>query len=161
MAIQMLRALTAARVIALDVDDEKLALARRVGAHETVISDAAAAGKVRDLTGGDGAQVILDLVGAPPTVATAGEVAAMEADVAIVGLGGGTLPVGFGAPPYEVSVAAPYWGTREELAEVLDLARTGAVDVHVQTFSIDDAPHAYALLHDGKISGRAVILPNG
>ncbi|WP_419994721.1 NAD(P)-dependent alcohol dehydrogenase [Streptomyces boninensis] len=160
-AIQLLRAMTAARVIALDVTEEKLALAREVGAHETVISDAGAADKVRELTGGRGAQAVFDFVGAPPTVATAGAAAGVEGDVTIVGIGGGELPVGFGGLPFEVSVTAPYWGSRGELIEVLDLARAGAVSVHTETFSLDEAPEAYERLHAGKITGRAVILPNG
>ena len=160
-AIQLLRALTAARVIALDVSGEKLELARRVGAHETVLSDAGAAEQVRALTGGLGAEAVFDFVGVPATTATAGAVAAIEADVTLVGIGGGTLPVGFGSPPYEVSVAAPYWGSRSELIEVLDLAREGFVEVHVETYGLDDAPLAYERLHAGKVSGRAVILPNG
>ncbi|MFB7943382.1 NAD(P)-dependent alcohol dehydrogenase [Kitasatospora phosalacinea] len=160
-AIQLLRAMTAARVIALDVTEEKLALARTVGAHEAVLSDGAAAGKVRELTAGLGAQAVLDFVGAPPTTALAGQLAAVEGDVTIVGIGGGTLAVGFGALPYEVSVTSPYWGSRAELIEVLDLARAGAVDVHVETYGIDEAPLAYERLHAGKVNGRAVILPNG
>ncbi|GHH80894.1 oxidoreductase [Kitasatospora indigofera] len=160
-AVQLLRAMTAARVVVLDVTEEKLALARAVGAHETVLSDASAAAAVRELTGGAGAQVVLDFVGAPPTVAAAGAMVAVEGDVTIVGLGGGTLPVGFGALPHEVSVAAPYWGTRAELIEVLDLARAGAVEVHVETYRIDEAPLAYERLHAGRVAGRAVILPNG
>ncbi|MFJ4871984.1 NAD(P)-dependent alcohol dehydrogenase [Streptomyces sp. NPDC088757] len=160
-AIQLLRAMTATRVVALDVTEEKLALARAVGAHETVLSDASAATEVRELTGGRGAEVVLDFVGAPPTVASAGAMAAVEGDVTIVGLGGGALPVGFGSPAYEVSVASPYWGTRAELIEVLDLARAGAVDVHVETYALDDAPKAYERLHEGRVEGRAVILPNG
>ncbi|MFJ5937590.1 NAD(P)-dependent alcohol dehydrogenase [Streptomyces sp. NPDC003444] len=160
-AIQLLRAMTAARVVALDVTEEKLALARAVGAHEAVLSDASAAGAVRELTGGRGAEVVLDFVGAQPTVTSAGAMAAIEGDVTIVGLGGGALPVGFGSPAYEVSVASPYWGTRAELIEVLDLARAGAVDVHVETYALDDAPKAYERLHEGRVDGRAVILPNG
>ncbi|MEK9520933.1 NAD(P)-dependent alcohol dehydrogenase [Streptomyces venezuelae] len=160
-AIQILRATTAARVVALDVTEEKLALARAVGAHETVLSDAGAATAVRELTGGRGAEVVLDFVGAPPTVTAAGAMVGVEGDVTIVGLGGGTLPVGFGALPYEVSVASPYWGTRAELIEVLDLARTGAIDVHTETYTLDDAPKAYERLHEGRVNGRAVILPNG
>lgn len=160
-AIQLLRALTAARVIALDVSEEKLELARRVGAHETVLSDAGAVDKVRALTGGLGAEAVFDFVGAPPTTATAAAVAAVEADVALVGIGGGTLPVGFGSPAFEVSVSAPYWGSRSELIEVLDLAREGFIEVHVETYGLDDAPLAYERLHAGKVNGRAVILPNG
>ncbi|MFW3464839.1 NAD(P)-dependent alcohol dehydrogenase [Streptomyces microflavus] len=160
-AIQLLRAMTAARVIALDVTEEKLDLARAVGAHEAVLSDEKAAARVMELTGGLGAHVVLDFVGAPPTVETAGAVARVDGDVTIVGIGGGALPVGFGTLPYGTSVSAPYWGSRKELAEVLDLAHAGAVDVHVETYSIDEAPLAYERLHDGKVNGRAVILPNG
>lgn len=160
-AIQLLRAMTATRVVALDVTEEKLELARAVGAHETVLSDASAAGTVRHLTNGRGADVVLDFVGAQPTVTSAGAMAAVEGHITIVGLGGGALPVGFGALPYEVSVCSPYWGSRSELIEVLDLARAGAVEVHVETYGLDEAPRAYERLHEGAVSGRAVILPGG
>lgn len=105
--------------------------------------------------------MVLDFVGAPPTVTAAGAMAAVEGDVTVVGLGGGALPVGFGVLPYEVSVASPCRGTRAELIEVLDLARAGAVDVHVETYGLDEAPEAYERLHEGRVEGRAVILPNG
>ncbi|MFG3104878.1 NAD(P)-dependent alcohol dehydrogenase [Streptomyces sp. NPDC048182] len=158
-AIQLLRALTPARVVALDVSAEKLRLARAVGAHEAVVSDAKAAEAVRELTGGRGAEAVFDFVGAAPTVRTAGAVAAVEADVTLVGIGGAGLPVGFGLLPYEVSVNAPYWGTRSELIEVLELARAGAVSVHTETYSLDEAPLAYERLHAGQVNGRAVIVP--
>ncbi|OON75654.1 NAD(P)-dependent alcohol dehydrogenase [Streptomyces tsukubensis] len=160
-AIQLLRALSSARVVALDVSEDKLDLAREVGAHEALLSDKDSADKVRRLTGGLGAAAVFDFVGAPPTVKTAGACAAAEGDVTIVGIGGGTLAVGFGVTPYETSVTAPYWGSRSELGEVLDLAHSGVVDVQVETYGIDEAPKAYERLHDGKIRGRAVILPNG
>ncbi|MDH6622545.1 propanol-preferring alcohol dehydrogenase [Streptomyces sp. LBL] len=160
-AIQLLRAMTAARVIALDVSEDKLALARTVGAHEAVLSDARAAGVIRELTGGVGAQAVFDFVGAEPTVKTAAAVAAVEADISIIGIGGAALPVGFGLLPFEVSVSAPYWGSRGELIEVLDLARTGALSLHTETYSLDEAPLAYERLHAGQVTGRAVILPGG
>ncbi|MGN2636190.1 NAD(P)-dependent alcohol dehydrogenase [Nocardia takedensis] len=160
-AIQLLRALTPARVIAVDLAEDKLDLARTVGAHETVTSDDKAADRIKALTDGRGATAVFDFVGAPPTTATAAAAVAMEGDVTIVGIGGGTVPVGFGALPFEVTVTAPYWGTRPELREVLDLARAGSVRVHVETFGMDEAPLAYERLHSGKINGRAVILPNG
>ena len=158
-AIQLLRALSPARVIALDVSEEKLALAREVGAHEAILSDSRSAAAVRESTGGKGAEAVFDFVGAPPTVATAGGCVGVEGDVTIVGIGGGSLPVGFGTTPYEASVTAPYWGSRGELMEVLDLARAGVISVHTETYGIDDAPTAYQRLHDGSVRGRAVILP--
>ncbi|MBD0418524.1 NAD(P)-dependent alcohol dehydrogenase [Streptomyces sp. TRM S81-3] len=160
-AVQLLRALSPARVVALDVAQDKLRLAREVGAHETVLSDARAAATVRELTGGLGAEAVFDFVGVEPTVRTAGAVVAVEGDVTIVGIGGAALPVGFGLLPFAASVSAPYWGSRSELTEVLALARSGAVSVHTETYSLADAPLAYERLHKGKINGRAVILPGG
>ena len=160
-AIQLLRALSPARVIALDVSEEKLALAREVGAHETLISDANAAAKLRAMADGRGAQAVFDFVGAPPTVATAAACVGTEGDATIVGIGGGSAQVGFGVTPYDAAFRAPYWGSRAELIEVLDLARAGSVEVHVETYSLDEAPKAYERLHAGQIRGRAVIVPNG
>ncbi|MDJ1131150.1 NAD(P)-dependent alcohol dehydrogenase [Streptomyces iconiensis] len=158
-AIQLLRAMTAAHVVALDVSEEKLELARSVGAHEALPSDAKAADRIRDLTRGEGAAVVLDFVGAPPTTAIAGKSVSVEGDITIVGIGGGSLPVGFGTLPYETTVCSPYWGSRVELEEVLQFAHQGVLDIHVQRFSLDEAPRAYELLHDGRINGRAVIAP--
>ncbi|RFU39211.1 NAD(P)-dependent alcohol dehydrogenase [Actinomadura logoneensis] len=159
-AIGLLRALSPARVIALDVSERKLALAESVGAHEAVPSDDRAVARVRELTGGFGAQAVFDFVGAPPTTAIATAVAATEADVAIVGIGGGAARVGFGEIAYDASVRSPYWGSRSELIEVLDLARAGALEVQVETFSLDEAPLAYRRMHAGDINGRAVIVPH-
>ncbi|RFU85821.1 NAD(P)-dependent alcohol dehydrogenase [Streptomyces triticagri] len=160
-AIQLLRALAPSRVVALDVTEEKLELAGQVGAHETLLSDEGAADEIRRITGGRGAEAVFDFVGASPTVAIATACAAVESDITIVGIGGGAALVGFGVTPYDAAVRAPYWGSRSELYEVLDLARSGAVDVHVETYGIDEAPQVYERLHEGRINGRAVILPHG
>ncbi|MFF9808078.1 NAD(P)-dependent alcohol dehydrogenase [Streptomyces coeruleorubidus] len=161
LAVQLLRALTPARVVALDVSKEKLELAREVGAHETLLSDGEAAARIRALTGGTGAEVVLDFVGAEATLAVAAASVAVAGDVTVVGLGGGTLAVGFGGGlPFEVSASFPYWGSRTELMEVLELARRGLVSSHVETFTLEQAPEAYERLHAGEIDGRAVVLPH-
>lgn len=157
--IQILKAISGARVIALDVSDEKLALAAKVGADETVISDAEAAARIRDLTGGYGADVVFDFVGATPTLETARQAVAVNGSIVIVGIGGGVVPTGFFSTPFGVQVRAPYWGSRGELAEVIALAQAGLIDVEVEKFSLDQGPEAYRLLHDGKITGRAVLVP--
>ncbi|MDI6409010.1 NAD(P)-dependent alcohol dehydrogenase [Streptomyces albus] len=159
LGIQLLRAMTPARVIALDVAQEKLELARSVGAHEVLLSDTKAADRIRELTDGQGATAVFDFVGVPPTTALAGQSVGIEGDVTLVGIGGGTLPVGFGILPYETTVRSPYWGSRAELEEVLALARQGVLDIHVERFALDEAPRAYELLHEGKINGRAVMVP--
>lgn len=159
LGVQLLREMTPAQVIALDVAERALELASDVGAHHGLRSDESAPAKVLELTGGLGAEVVLDFVGAEPTVSIAGRCVGVEGDVTIVGVAGGRLPVGFGSLPFEVSVAAPYWGGRDELIEVLELARSGALTVHTETYGIDEAPQAYERLRRGEITGRAVIVP--
>ncbi|MBD8611688.1 NAD(P)-dependent alcohol dehydrogenase [Frigoribacterium sp. CFBP 13729] len=157
--IQILKALSGAQIIALDVSDDKLELATHVGADHVLISDEHAADSIRELTGGLGANAVFDFVGAPPTVALATSVAASEADVTLVGIGGGTAQVGFGSIAYDAAVRVPYWGSRSELIEVLDLARSGRVSVETQRYSLDDGPAAYEALAAGTVRGRAVIVP--
>ena len=162
LAVQLLRALTPAEVVALDVREEKLELAHGVGAHATLLCDDRAAARIRELTGGTGAEVVLDFVGAEATLAVAAASVAVEGDVTVVGIGGGTLAVGFGGGlPFEVCASFPYWGSRPELMEVVELARQGRVSSHVETFTLDEAPTAYERLHAGEIKGRAVVLPHG
>jgi alcohol dehydrogenase, propanol-preferring len=69
MAIQILAATTATRIIAVDVKDEALELAKRLGAHEAIKSDADAAAQIRALVGRapGGAEVVIDCVCATPT----------------------------------------------------------------------------------------------
>jgi propanol-preferring alcohol dehydrogenase len=161
MAVQILRALSATRIIAVDLDESKLALAREVGADETVRSGETAAEEIRDLTRGLGTELVLDFVGADATLALAAAVAHVEGEIAIVGLAGGTLPVGFGRVPWEVAVEIPYWGSAVELMEVLELAREGRIRAHAERFPIDRVEEAYARLRDGRLDGRAVIVPHG
>jgi propanol-preferring alcohol dehydrogenase len=161
MGIQILRAMTGATIIALDVSGEKLEFAQAVGAHHTVLSNGDAVTAVKAITGAEGATAVFDFVGAPATTKIAAGVVGSEGDISIVGIAGGTVPVGFQALPHDVSVRSPYWGSRSELMEVLELARRGQISVEVETFTLDEAPRAYELLHEGKLRGRAVIVPNG
>lgn len=157
--IQIIRAISEATVIAVDVSEEKLSLATEVGAHHTVVSGADAATRIRELTGGLGADAVFDFVGVQPTIDTARASVAVDGFIHIVGIGGGLLPTGFFSTPFGAAVRAPYWGSRSELIEVLDLARTGGVSVHVERYGIEDAVEAYTKLHHGEVRGRAVVVP--
>ncbi|MEU7144746.1 NAD(P)-dependent alcohol dehydrogenase [Nocardia sp. NPDC046473] len=159
-AIQLLRALTPARVVALDVSEDKLALAGAVGAHEALVSDESAPAAIRALTGGLGAEAVFDFVGVEATGRIAVASAAAQARVLNVGLGGGAMRMGFMLVPPGMSAYAPYWGTRGELIEVIALARAGALSVRTETYTLDGAPLAYERLRAGKVTGRAVVLPN-
>ncbi|MFD0850759.1 zinc-binding dehydrogenase, partial [Actinomadura adrarensis] len=108
-----------------------------------------------------GADVLLDFVGVNPTMALAAAAARTMGDVSIVGIGGGSLPVSYFSVPNEVSIQTTYWGTRPELAEVLDLAARGLLRPEVTTFPLEGAVDAYRQMESGELTGRAVILPAG
>jgi propanol-preferring alcohol dehydrogenase len=161
MAVQILRAISPARVIAVDTSADKLRLAREVGADETVEPGEGAAEAIRELTGGLGAELIVDNVGADETIALGAEVSRFAGDVTVVGLAGGKIEFAFGALPFDATLTVPYWGSAVELMEVLDLARAGKIRAHVERFPLERAADAYQRLREGTLDGRAVICPDG
>jgi propanol-preferring alcohol dehydrogenase len=162
MAIQILKALSsAATVVAVDTSSAKLEIARKMGADEGLLSGDDAVTRVKEITHGQGANLVLDMVGAKPTLQMAAQMSRVLGHVTIVGIGGGALPVNFASPAKECSVASPYWGSIPELMEVVSLAQAGKVRMLIEQFPLERASEAYHLLHDGKIQGRAVITPNG
>ncbi len=162
MAIQILRALSSATtVVAVDTAADKFATARRTGADEAPLSGDEAVTRVKDMTGGQGAHLVLDMVEVDPTLRMAAQMARVRGHLTMVGLGGGAPPVNFLSPPHECSIASPYWGFIGELMEVVSLAQAGKIKMLVEHFPLERAGEAYRLLREGKIAGRAVITPNG
>jgi propanol-preferring alcohol dehydrogenase len=135
----------------------KLRLATEVGADHVLISDASAVDRIRELTGGLGANAVFDFVGTRRWLCL--RASPLDADVSIVGIGGGSMTLGFGSIAFDAFVRIPYWGSRSELIEVLDLARAGRIHVQTETYSLDDGPKAYEDLAANSIRGRAVIVP--
>lgn len=161
MGVQILRALTAAQIIAVDTRPEALKLAERGGADHVVQSGGAAAEQIRELTKGRGADVVIDFVGTEPTLSLAVTVARPLADITLVGIAGGTYPFGFFSVPYEANMATTYWGSRPELMELLALARAGRITAEVHRFPLADGPKVYERLAAGEFTGRAVVVPHG
>lgn len=161
-AIQLLRALTPARIIAVDLDNPKLELAVASGAHHALQSDEASPAAFRDLTHGAGASVVLDFVGIESTLALAAKITGMQGEIAIVGLGGGVLPVGsagYDQVARGVRVSSPYWGSTSELGEVVELARSGLLHIRTEQFALENAAEAFRRLRTRELAGRAVIVP--
>ncbi|SCF16625.1 alcohol dehydrogenase, propanol-preferring [Micromonospora viridifaciens] len=159
-AVQILTAITGATVIATDVNPAAMARAEASGAV-TVPSGPAQAAAIRDLTGGRGVHAVFDFVGVDPTIALAMSVVAVQGRVTVVGIGNGTYSWNFYEVPYEAELTNTYWGTIEELYEVVDLYRAGKIVPKVEVFSLDDALEAYRRLEAGELTGRAVVAPHG
>jgi propanol-preferring alcohol dehydrogenase len=159
LAIQILTAMSATTVVAVDQSPGALDLARSVGASHGVTPGEAAAAEIRELTQGRGADLVLDFVGVDATLSLGTAVLRPMGHLTLVGIGGGSTAFSFFSPAYEVSLASTYWGTRPELFEILALAAAGHVRAHVQRFPLTGAMDAYAAMARGDLHGRAVIVP--
>lgn len=160
-ALQILSAVSSASIIACDVNEEKLEMARKYGAQFTINSnDQDAAAQIQKITGSKKAKVVLDFVGIKPTIALAAQVIGLDGDLTIVGLGGGELNwKAMGIIPFGVNIKNPYWGARTELMEVIGLARQNKIHIETETYSLDQANEVYEKLEKGQIKGRAVLVP--
>jgi alcohol dehydrogenase, propanol-preferring len=158
-AVQLLKALTPVRVITVDRRDEALEVAIRSGADLALQSEGLDARELRLAAGGRGAAVVIDCVGIDATLALAAGAVAPGGHVALLGLAGGTFPMRFGGVPLETAVIFSNWGTRAELAEVVALARAGAIAIETEPVPLAAVPAAYERLATGGGRGRLVAVP--
>jgi propanol-preferring alcohol dehydrogenase len=181
-AIQYAKTLgQSANVIALDKKDEKLQLAKRMGADFTINMSSSSKGKyherdqqqqqlqraggirqeILEITKGKGVNVVIDCVGAENTVYDSIRLLSKGGVLVLVGLFGSQIKmplVQFVIGEY--SVMGSLWGNYNELCEVIELAKTsGKLKHSIHKFSLEDINEAILLLKEGKIEGRAVIVP--
>jgi len=161
LAVQILRATTSAVVIAVDPRPEACALAERLGAHHTAMAVDEALARLASATGVSGVDVVLDFVGSDETMRLGGEALVPGGRLVVVGGARGTMTVGKGlALPLGWQVSAPFWGARDDLVAVVDLARKGLLAPVVEEVSFSEVPAAYQRLHDGGVTGRLVVVPD-
>lgn len=163
--IQIAKAFGAHRIIAIDVADDKLAAAVELGATDTVNSAKVNAREaVMELTGGRGVDVAFEVLGRPQTWLTA---------LDVLRDGGRMVPIGLGAGVQKAeveinrtvrrsqSIIGSYGArTRRDLPEVVRMAAAGVIDYrHIvsRRYGLDEVAAGYQQLHDGQITGRAVV----
>lgn len=159
LALQVLRELGCGTVLAADTRAAARDLAARLGADHVVDDVDRLRGTMRALGGAD---VVLDFVVSPDTVATAAELLASGGRLVMVGAGGGRLVTGKdGRLPTGWQVSAPFWfwGTRAGLVEVVRLAAAGRLWPETEVHRLEDALDVYARLRRGDVRGRAVVVP--
>ena len=160
MALQIAQALApSVRLIAIDLSDEKLAMAKELGADVIINAGGDVGAEVKAATDGIGADAVIDFVGADATLKSAAASVAVAGKIVVVGIAGGTLPFTFWEIPLEVEVTTSIWGNRQELKEVLELARLGHITPHIERQPLDAINEVVARLHAGDIKGRVVLTP--
>lgn len=162
-AVSILRAVTATRIVALDVRESVLeALGDRVDAALNFRGTQDLAESVIAAAGGHGPDLVLDFVGTDETLRLAGSVVAPYGTVWVPGQTGGTFTVETDRrstvlPRGAAIVSRPYGGTRQNLIDVIELAARGSISIPISTYRFEDALRAFDDLDAGRVRGRAVL----
>ncbi len=164
-AVELLRELTAARVIALDVKDAALSGVRD-RADLVLRADADdAVSQVVDVTAGVGADVVFDFVGSTQTMAMSASMVAQYGAIRVPGLGDGVFPFETALTaqslPWGVSITRPNSGTYQDLRDLVELARRNRIGANLYRYDFAHALTAFDDLEGGRINGRAVIVMDG
>ena len=159
LAVQIGRAMDA-EIFAVDVSEEKLALARSLGA--SLALNATSSRVTKELRARGGMHVAL---------VTSAANAAYETAFSCVRAGGKLLAVGLPGhdicfPPIlmaskEIRIQATAVGTREDLGQVLRMAAAGKVRCQTTTRQLNEVNSVFEQLRRGEISGRVILKPNG
>jgi NAD+-dependent secondary alcohol dehydrogenase Adh1 len=157
--IQCLAALTATTIIVVDQNPDALKLAAELGAQHTVVADGSHVGAVQDLTGGAGANVVLDFVAEQGAETDGWNMTAPAGSYFVIGYGGTlTIPT-LDIISTERNIIGNIVGTYNDLAELMALAQAGRVTLHTKAYPLDSAPQALADLDAGRVRGRAILVP--
>lgn len=157
--IQVLAALSAAEMIVVDRSPDALALARDLGARHTVEADGGQVEAVLELTGGEGAEVVLDFVG---------EGGAIEDGTAMLRRAGTYFVIGYGGRldvptidiiSSEISFIGNLVGSYNDLVELMSLAAQGKVTLHTTSYPLTEFDTALTDLDQGRVRGRAILVP--
>jgi alcohol dehydrogenase, propanol-preferring len=162
MAIQLAKAVTGAKVIAIDLNADKLTTAKQNGADHVINSRSDDPVKiVKEMTDKLGADAVIDFVNSSKSTETDMQLLRRRARLVFVGLFGGELRLNLVTMPTRAyRLIGSYTGSLNDLIELVSLAKRGIIKPLVSNrFKLNQATEALQMLKDGKIVGRGVINP--
>ena len=155
LAVQYAKAM-GLHVIAVDISDDKLALATRSGADQ--VYNAATTDAAAEIGAAGGVEGVLVTAVSPDSFAQGVAMLARGGTMSLVGL----PPGGFELPIFDVvltrkTIRGSIVGTRNDLAEALAFAAEGKVASHFSVDKLDNINAIFERMRQGKIDGRVVM----
>ena len=157
--LQVLKALCAAEIIAVDRADGSLALAKECGADHLIKANGTEVEAILQLTHGRGAEAVLDFVGEGDAIAKGLAMTCNDGYYYVIGYGGRIDLPTIDMITSEKTIVGNLVGTYAELTELMSLADRGRVNLKTKEYKLSAANDALHDLHNGKIHGRAVLIP--
>jgi propanol-preferring alcohol dehydrogenase len=154
LALQIAR-IQGVNVAAVDVNDEKLDMARAAGAEITAHGETAGRTLQKEYGGVDAAIVMTP---SPAAIQQAFRALKRTGTLVLVGLAMSQYELPLVDTVLKgIAVKGSYLGTREELAEVFALACAGAIKAHVHAHALGETAQVLEQMRRGELLGRAVI----
>ncbi|WP_121717058.1 NAD(P)-dependent alcohol dehydrogenase [Streptomyces sp. E5N91] len=157
--IQVLGALTAAEIVVVDRNPDAVDLAVSVGADHGVLADGGHVDRVRELTGGHGAEAVIDFVGEGGSTGDGIGMLRRAGDYHVVGYGENIDVPTIDVISAEINFIGNLVGSYNDLCELMVLAARGRVRLHTAKYSLDRFQDALDDLDGGRIRGRAILVP--
>ncbi|MEU4495591.1 NAD(P)-dependent alcohol dehydrogenase [Streptomyces sp. NPDC023998] len=157
--IQVLRALSPVEMIVIDRSPDALALAKELGAEHTLVADGSESERVLELTGGHGAEAVLDFVGEGGAVETGVACLRRNGNYYVIGYGGRLDVPTIDVISTEINFIGNLVGSYNDLSELMVLAAQGKVGLHTQRYPLASFRDALDDLSAGAVRGRAILIP--
>ena len=157
--IQVAKALTPAELIVIDRNPDALKLAESIGADRGVLADGDQVQQVLELTGGHGAEVVVDFVGENGSTKEGIAMTRRGGDYSVVGYGENIDVPTIDLVSTEVNIIGNLVGSYNDLVALMALAAAGRVTLHTQKYALDDVQTAIEDLDNGRVRGRAILIP--
>ena len=162
LVIQAIKLAGCSRVIAVDLDPDRLTTATRLGADHTMKADEVSVPQaVRELTGGRGADVAIEVVGATATVQTAIDSVRKGGHVTLVGNLAPTVEMPLQTIVTRELTVAGSCASNGEYPACIDLLQSGAIQVEpliTGRSTLDEAPDWFERLHAGEKGAMKVLV---
>lgn len=157
--IQVLKALSPAELIVVDRNPEAVKLAVSIGAHHGVVADGTQVEHVLELTGGNGAEAVIDFVGEGGSTGEGVRMLHRAGDYHVVGYGENINVPTIDIISTEINFIGNLVGSYNDLQELMVLAAQGKVKLHTSEYPLDEFQRALDDLDAGRVRGRAILVP--
>ncbi len=157
--IQVLRALTPATIIVVDRSERALELAKQLGADHAVLANGKQIDTVKQITGGFGAEVVLDFVGEGGAIADGIAFLRRAGSYSIIGYGGALNVPLIDIISTETNFVGNLVGTYTDLVELMTLTAAGKVTLHTKTYPLEAFNDSVDDLDHGRLQGRGILVP--
>jgi NAD+-dependent secondary alcohol dehydrogenase Adh1 len=157
--IQVMAALSPAEIVVVDRNPEAVKLAQSIGAHHGVVADGSHVEQVLELTGGHGAEQVIDFVGEGGSTTEGLAMTRRAGDYHVVGDGEDIVVPTIDLISTEKNIIGNLVGSYNDLVELMALAAQGRVTLHTAKYPLDRFQEAVDDLSAGRVRGRAILVP--